>query len=101
MGTNYYWQSTPCVTCGHSQERLHIGKKSSGWVFLLRVHPWHSIGSLGDWQEKWKSGQIVNEYEEVISPDELLEWITQPAETRHENSLSRENSWDVWDREFS
>ena len=80
MGTNYYWYSDPCPTCQHSQEELHIGKSSSGWAFNLRIHPDKGINSLADWQEKWNSGHIKNEYDETVSPDDMMHCIASRSQ---------------------
>lgn len=85
MGTNFYWTSDPCVTCGHSLESLHIGKSSAGWAFGLRIHPDKGITSLDDWKKKWSAGgQIRNEYEEVVTVEEMLDRITNRS---HPNGL--------------
>lgn len=77
MGTNYYLHKNTCEHCGRSDERLHIGKSSSGWCFSLCVHPWKHINDLPDWVEVWKDGVIKSEYGEVVTPDEMLAVITE------------------------
>lgn len=84
MGTNYYWRAED-TTCPHCQRRdpdevrLHIGKSSGGWCFSLHVDPKEGITSLEDWIEKFKTGLIEDEYEESVSPDEMLTIITNRA----------------------
>jgi hypothetical protein len=55
--------------------QIHIGKSSGGWCFALHVND--DIRSLDDWKEKWKDGVITNEYNEKVSPEEMLEIITK------------------------
>jgi hypothetical protein len=68
-----------CDHCGHVEgaESLHIGKSSMGWCFSLHVIPELGINSLADWQERWKTGVIENEYGETLTPEEMLSWITE------------------------
>lgn len=77
MGTNYYLHQNTCDHCGRSDERLHIGKSSSGWCFSLCVHPWERINDLPEWVERWKTGIIKNEYGDIITPEAMLEIITE------------------------
>ena len=81
MGTNYYWHSDPCPTCGHSKEELHIGKSSGGWCFSLRVYPGeeNKPQNLNDWK-KWlkkNSGKILDEYDRKVTVKEMLDVITK------------------------
>ena len=86
MGTNYYLHEPGCPTCGHEPNPpLHIGKSSAGWCFSLHVindpeRP-SSIMSLEQWQKEWaKPGlSIRDEYEQTISPEEMLGIITERA----------------------
>lgn len=83
MGTNYYYEgSIPCVTCKRYDDsnsvRLHIGKSSSGWVFLLHIIPDSGIRSLKDWQAIWRQGgRIVDEYGNVVSVENMVSKITE------------------------
>jgi len=77
MGTNYYLREKPCECCGRAGEDLHIGKSSAGWCFVLHVYPDLKINSLKDWEERIsKGGEIVNEYEQIVTTEELLDNIT-------------------------
>lgn len=86
MGTNYYWSQPPCAHCGRSDPRIHIGKSSAGWAFSLHVYPDDGINSLDDWEAKFKSGQIHDEYGKRLMPDEMVERI---AVRHHPRGLSR------------
>ncbi len=79
MGTNYYlYQKPDCESCGRPHESLHIGKSSGGWCFSLHVIPEKGIHTLEDWQKLWEQPQAIikNEYGEIVSPKQMLEWIT-------------------------
>jgi len=79
MGTNYYLEFDVCPTCGRSADRLHIGKSSGGWCFGLHVIPEEEINSLEDWKQKWNTPKsiIKDEYGEAVSPEKMLEIITE------------------------
>lgn len=82
MGTNYYLvrnQEPKCSHCGHQspQERLHIGKKSFGWVFQVHVHPERGIRYFSDWDElfddtNWNLWWIEDEYGTKISVEKMI-----------------------------
>lgn len=117
MGTNFYWTSNPCATCGHSQESLHIGKSSAGWAFAVRVHPDLQINSLDDWKAKLATGgTIKDEYDNIVSVDDMLDRITKRSHHKgllfgceEEPSLNRhgrrcwkgEGTYEYCDYEFS
>jgi hypothetical protein len=70
MGTNYYFYET------NTDEGLHIGKSSAGWTFSLRLHHELGITSLHEWRYRWfPHGIIRNEYDEVLTPKEMLHII--------------------------
>lgn len=69
MGTNFYLEQG-------DNEPLHIGKSSMGWCFSLRIYPDDGILDLADWQERWKTGTITNEYGNTLTPDEMTDIIT-------------------------
>ena len=78
MGTNYYfYKNKPCPTCGRNDEPMHIGKSSAGWCFTLHIHPEQAILTLSNWVEEWskKDSLIKDEYDDVISPEEMLDII--------------------------
>ena len=81
MGTNFYWKSTACETCGHSAESVHIGKSSAGWCFGVHVYPENP--ELPQSWDAWKDrfallpGVIEDEYGDVIVPDEMLQRVEQ------------------------
>ena len=66
-GTNYYWYGD-CRECGQLQ-KLHIGKSSAGWYFLLHVIP-GVIDNLEDWEKRFEDEDsfILDEYRNPVSP---------------------------------
>lgn len=73
MGTNYDAVYNRCECCGRA-ESVHIGKSSAGWRFAVEMHP----ELYKDWQEfeaflRKEGVEIVNEYGEKCTPQELLE----------------------------
>jgi hypothetical protein len=110
MGTNYYWyEKAPCGECKREFESVHIGKSSVGWNFSLRVHPDLGINSLSDWEERWGSGEIKDEYGRIVSPEGMKATITERS---HPGGLLRhtdgtlcighgEGTWDLMLGEFS
>ena len=78
MGTNYYAISNK-PTVHHN--KIHIGKASCGWRFLLHYcDEFKSMNELKDFFDKHvRSGEyvIMDEYEDVISPDDMLGYIEQ------------------------
>lgn len=85
MGTNYYLKpKDDCPTCKRPFETKHIGKSSAGWCFALHVYPEEGINDLPDWTQLFASGRIVDEYENVVSPFEMLCRITVRAIKRNE-----------------
>ena len=86
MGTNYYFHqksTSMCEHCGHDPgaKVLHIGKSSYGWCFSLHIIPEEGINSLDDWKLAWDKpdAKILNEYDEVVRPEDMLKIITLVA----------------------
>lgn len=80
MGTNYYWHepSKACPTCGNdTAEVYHIGKSSDGWCFALNTHPERGLKTLADWRRVLWHGEIRDEYNALITPDEMLAEIVE------------------------
>lgn len=80
MGTNYYLAAKPpCECCKRPYKSLHIGKSSGGWCFALHVIPEEGINTLDDWKARFNEpgAVIVDEYNQEISPEEMLATITE------------------------
>lgn len=71
MGTNYYLHRNTCGRCGRSDEPMHIGKSSGGWVFSLHVIPEQNINDLPDWEREWANGVIKDEYGDTLTPETM------------------------------
>jgi len=76
VGTNYYWNSERCAHCGRGESK-HIGKGSAGWCFLLHIYPDEGINDLPDWEKKWTTGTITNEYDDEVSVAKMKSHITE------------------------
>lgn len=82
MGTNYYAVKTrPTV-----QEPIHIGKSSSGWLFLFQRQfnsqaMWDSYEQLKTWLKAHTVDKhdyvIMNEYDEIVPYDEFIEHVNE------------------------
>ena len=88
MGTNYYArkkdrpEETPWVT----PITQHIGKSSAGWCFTLCVN---TFKSLDEWKEVFNDPtiEIVDEYEDIVEPSEMIKKITERSFSRERSSL--------------
>lgn len=74
MGTNYYLYKDVCPTCSHPKEKLHIGKSSGGWVFLIQIYPERELNNLNAWKKLINEpNQVIkDEYGIVVTPEELF-----------------------------
>ena len=77
MGTNYFMAVNACPHCARSENELHIGKSSGGWVFSLNTHPGNGIETLADWKAAWAGNGIRDEYGRSISAEEMERIITE------------------------
>ena len=82
MGTNYYLRTGKKITktcdCGFEHEldeKLHIGKSSWGWKFVLHIIPERGINELEDWEELFKTGKIFDEYNNEITVEQMMNCI--------------------------
>jgi hypothetical protein len=70
MGMNYYFVE--------GEKRLHIGKSSSGWYFLMHIYP--HIPNWDAWQNyiiQHRKGRIVCESGNECSLDQLTEQVEE------------------------
>jgi hypothetical protein len=79
MGTNFYYLENTCPHCKRGEHERHIGKSSGGWCFSLHVYPEDGVNDLPDWEKLFeKPGSIIkDEYGDVVSVKDMLEWITR------------------------
>lgn len=95
MGTNYYWESDPCGTCGHVAEQRHICK--SHVTFYSGVvddddPPWEQRIVRDSWQA-WRTwleqagGRIVDEYGTVVPLAEFIASVerSDPEHRRYQH----------------
>jgi len=73
MGTNYYLHTDFCPCCGHPKQKIHLGKNSCGWKFLF--HKTSNIKDFPSFCGVIMNGLIYDEYDRLISTDEMLEII--------------------------
>ena len=88
MGTNYYarkkdrLKETPWV----APITQHIGKSSGGWCFALCVN---TFKSFDEWKEVFNDPtiEIVDEYNDIVEPSEMIKKITERSFPRESSSL--------------
>lgn len=104
MGTNYYLQHGVCECCKRPESTRHIGKSSGGWCFSLHVYPEEGINTLDDWKKLWETEKtkIVNEYDEVVSVEDMLDTIInrqgRPMEDKHLTMMGSYENWEDFHR---
>lgn len=92
MGTNYYAVKNRPTVCAP----YHIGKSSIGWRFLFHSvnetwgdHPveWNTYEQVKAWLYKHtvedKDYVIMNEYDEIVSFEDLFQLIDRKQEDSH------------------
>jgi len=111
MGTNYYLIKNKCESCNR-HEKIHIGKRSSGWKFSFHglVDNIPHIISWEDWKREIENSgmerPIIDEYEKTFSVEEffLIVENTKNEELNHfdyclrkypgwEERVSRKMEW--------
>lgn len=76
MGTNYY------MLAPGEHEARHLGKLSAGWRFTFRIYPELGIVNLQSWLAQLDTAiWIADEYDDIVSKDELLAHIKYAHET--------------------
>ncbi len=78
MGTNYYVTPDVCAHCGRGDERLHIGKKSSGWAFIFEQYPDRGLTSWAAWKAFVANHPVMNEYGEPVPLADLTAIVGRP-----------------------
>ena len=80
MGTNYYVDGVgPDPDSGEA--RLHIGKASAGWRFLFHEVTYGDrvLDSARAWYKFLYGREIVDEYGECVTREDLFAWIDRRA----------------------
>lgn len=90
---NYYYPSESALR--NSNEycfTLHIGKRSAGWNFGLRIYPKYGIATLDDWKQYMSlpDAHIEDEEGEPVSVQEMISIITERSAYGWEKYSSRE-----------
>jgi hypothetical protein len=85
MGTNYYHRTNICECCGRS-ETEHIGKSSCGWQFSF--HSTDKAQSFEDWKVLLKTGEIRDEYGDLVTYEEFIGIVTQKQIPQNRNHAS-------------
>ena len=75
---NTYYDTLENLNCDYYQ-RIHIGKSSAGWNFLLMIYPEINIKSIEDWKDWFEcpDNKIVDETGKEISSQDMLKIITR------------------------
>ena len=86
MGTNYYAVRNKPTT----QEPIHIGKSSAGWLFCFQRHNdtwsdppvvWNTWTQIKTWLKENTVDKtdyvIIDEYDEVITLDDFIEMVEE------------------------
>lgn len=100
MGTNYYVVRNRPTT----DDPIHIGKNSYGWLFLFEAHNdtwadppiiWNTFDQVKEWLKKYTIDStdyvIIDEYDEIVPYDEFVSMV----ETNQNDvfSLSNEDNF--------
>jgi hypothetical protein len=102
MGMNYYYHLP-------GYKKIHIGKSSYGWCFLLHVYPKLGSGdpnfipevdgiqSLDDWKGLFSipHSRITDEYGFHVTPEDILRIITCREGYARDRDGTNE-SWEKW-----
>jgi len=75
MGTNYYIEKDKCVTCGHSEQAIHLGKSSGGWKFSFQYNGGNYYHNIKEMKLFTADKVITNEYGEIISDKAFWEMV--------------------------
>lgn len=69
---------------------LHIGKSSCGWHFGLCIYPEFNINSLEDWLKEFDENEIKDEYDKIVSKQDMFETITNRKHKGWEDFATQE-----------
>lgn len=92
MGTNYYAVKNRPTT----SSPIHIGKSSSGWLFLFHEYEdkwneppviWHTYNQVIAWLKENTVDStnyvIIDEYDEIISYDDFINLVDSKQKDDH------------------
>lgn len=71
--------------------RIKIGKSSARWKFCLHIYPLLNINTFEDWKNIFKNEKliIVNEYNEVISFNDIINIISKKERVYKEEDTGK------------
>lgn len=118
MSTNYYLRPRAHILTKlqpiFSVEPIHIGLSTNSWAFAMHVYPHNSNfpQNFGDWKKLWENEdyEIINEYGEIRSPQEMIKIINFHSESDKFNRAQidgvyciahGEGPWDLCTGDFS
>jgi len=84
--------------------QIHLGKRSMGWKFCWNFHNNKHYSTKEELFEFIRSGCIIDEYGEEITPDEFIEMATTwcvdgyDSQTYHKENPSHRVAWIDLDR---
>lgn len=93
MSTNYYytWQNNGVST------KIHIGKRTAGWVFLFRAYPDQELKSFAQWLHfmALNDGTIFDEYGSVVDFVDFCKIVyDQKKEKKHKEAAFKAKTGD-------
>ena len=90
MSTNFYINTK-------KYGKLHIGKQSIGWYFILHIYPEKDINELIDLISLFGQGEIFDEYGHKVDEEKMLEIIlnNQKSNVIHRNGEKVNESYCV------
>jgi len=78
MTTEYIIEFNACPHCDRSGSSIQIAISAGGWYFSLNQYPKESgfPTNLQEWIVAFSKGKIVDEYGKQITPEEMIDIIT-------------------------
>jgi hypothetical protein len=101
MGTNYYYRTNICKTCGRYEE-VHVGKSSVGWQFTFHMPEGIVIKSAKAMRTFLDGKLIFDEYGKTVTHEEFWEMVESKQGKRRNEPLSiNVEGYDFIDSDFS
>ncbi len=101
MGTNYYYRTNICKTCGRFEES-HVGKSSAGWQFIFQMPEGVVIKSMRGMRTFLDGKLIFDEYGKTVTHEEFWAMVeSKQGKSRHEHQLIDVLGYDFVDSDFS
>lgn len=99
MGTNFYLHTNYCPCCGQPREKIHIGKSSYGWKFLIHKIP-NRIFNYRSFCSYIKEGVIYDEYGQEWEEYEFLKMIQSFQKEKNNSYCERIDDYDFVEGDF-